>query len=237
MGSMGTSKSTSSMSSPYSGLIASFGKAFLPAAKQFGAQQSEALRTGGVNAQIPSINRAVDASRQAGSSSNQETQAALARAGLSGTSFGANVAATNQQAGAAETAAIPSSVAGQFISSVPGTAATGVGAAQGAAASSYTGKATSTGSFMDQLQQGMAMGIDPGGVFSSKGGKPGGGSMAAPTAMSGMGAGGGAGVGAGEATGFGAGGGSAPLWGGSAGAGSGMVGGTSKGAAGAAAFM
>src|SRR6266403_1864313 len=97
----GTSKGSSSMntSSPYSGLIAKFSKAFLPSAKAFGQQETEALKTGGVNAQIPIISRAVDASRGAESAANTQQQESLARAGLANTSFGAQVMGNQQMAG------------------------------------------------------------------------------------------------------------------------------------------
>ena len=148
----GTSKGTSSMtaSSPFSPLIAKFAKSFLPSAKAFGQQETEALKTGGVNAQIPIINRAVDASRGAESSANQDTQQALARAGLADTSFGAQILGNQKMQGAQNTAAIPGNIAGQFISAVPGTARTGVSAASGAAQADRS--TTYTPSFWDLFQ-------------------------------------------------------------------------------------
>lgn len=189
----GTSKGTSSMtaSSPFSPLIAKFAKSFLPSAKAFGQQETEALKTGGVNAQIPIINRAVDASRGAESSANQDTQQALARAGLADTSFGAQILGNQKMQGAQNTAAIPGNIAGQFISAVPGTASTGVGAAEGAAASNYSssGRTSNTASFMDQLQQGVQTVTNPQGKQSTS---PGGGSAGAFGASKGMAGGAGA---------------------------------------------
>ena len=102
----GNSQQTAS--SPFAPLIAKFAKSFLPSAKAFGQQETEALKTGGVNAQIPIINRAVDASRGAESSANQDTQQALARAGLADTSFGAQILGNQKMQGAQNTASIPS---------------------------------------------------------------------------------------------------------------------------------
>ena len=169
MGVGGSNSKTSSgtETSPFAPLIAKFAKSFLPAAKTFGAQETEALKTGGVGAQIPIINRAVDASRGAESSANQETQQALARAGLANTSFGASILGNQNMAGRQATAAIPTNIASQFISAVPGTASTGVGAASAAASANRS--MTSTPSFWDSLQQGLKTGLDPGGVFGSKG--------------------------------------------------------------------
>ena len=153
MGGGSSSKtSTGTESSPFAPLIAKFAKSFLPAARTFGAQETEALKTGGVNAQIPIINRSVDASRGAESSQNQETQQALARAGLDRTSFGAQILGDQNLKAREDTAAIPTNIASQFISAVPGTSNTGVGAASAAALADRI--TTSTPSFWDVLMQG-----------------------------------------------------------------------------------
>jgi hypothetical protein len=154
MGIGGSNSKTSSgtETSPFAPLIAKFAKSFLPAAKTYGQQETEALKTGGVNAQIPVINRAVDASRGAESTSNQQTQQALARAGLANTSFGAQILGNQEQAGAENTASVPTNIASQFISTVPGTSNTGVGAASGAAAANRS--YTSTPSFWSSFMQG-----------------------------------------------------------------------------------
>lgn len=156
MGGGSSKTSTGTESSPYAGLIAQFGRAFLPSAKAFGAQETEALKTGGVNAQIPIINRAVDASRGAESQANTQLQESLARAGLANTSFGAQILGNQQMAGAQRTAEIPTDIAGQFIGAVPGTAGTGVGAASGAAAANRI--TTVTPSFWDLFAQGLGLG-------------------------------------------------------------------------------
>jgi hypothetical protein len=168
----GSSKtSTGTESSPYAGLIAQFSKAFLPSAKAFGAQETEALKTGGVNAQIPIINRAVDASRGAESASNVQTQEALARAGLADTSFGAQIMGDQVMRGQQATASIPSSIAGQFVGAVPQTAGLGIGAATGAAAANST--TTFTESPWQQFFASMLAGQQAGAAFAPP---PGGGS-------------------------------------------------------------
>jgi hypothetical protein len=154
MGGGSSSKtSTGTESSPFAPLIAKFAKSFLPAAKTFGAQEVEALKTGGINSQIPIINRSVDASRGAESSQNQETQQALARAGLDRTSFGAQILGDQNLKAREDTAAIPTNIASQFIAAVPGTSNTGVGAASAAAANSRN--FTQTPSFWDSFMQGL----------------------------------------------------------------------------------
>ena len=156
MGGGNSKTSTSGQTSPYAGLIAQFSKAFLPSAKAFGAQETEALKTGGVNAQIPIINRAVDASRGAESEANTQLQESLARAGLANTSFGAQILGNQEMAAKQKTAEIPTDIAGQFIGAVPGTAGTGVGAASAAAGANFT--RTSTPSFWDLFTQGLTAG-------------------------------------------------------------------------------
>ena len=157
--------STGSATSPFAPLIAKFAKSFLPSAKAFGQQETEALKTGGVNAQIPIINRAVDASRGAESSANQDTQQALARAGLANTSFGAQILGNQEMQGAQKTAAIPTDIASQFISAVPGTSGTGVSAASGAAQADRS--TTYTPSFWDLFNQGLGFGQQEGAQVGS----------------------------------------------------------------------
>lgn len=152
--------STGTASSPFAPLLAKFSRAFMPAATQLGAQESEALRTGGVNAQIPIINRAVDASRQAGSMTNQQVQESLAKAGLSGSSFGQAIMAQTEQEGNQKTAEIPADIASQFIGIVPGSVSTAVGAGGMAANANRT--TTSTPSFMDFFLRGLESGQSTG---------------------------------------------------------------------------
>lgn len=167
MGGSSSKTSTGTESSPYAPLIAKFAKAFLPAAKTFGQQETEALKTGGVNAQIPIINRAVDASRGAESEANTQTQEALARAGLANTSFGQRILGDQEMAGAQKTAEIPANIASQFISAVPGTSGTGVGAASAAAGADRT--FTQTPSFWDLFTQGLQAGGGYGQEFGAAG--------------------------------------------------------------------
>jgi hypothetical protein len=168
----GKSSGEQSQFSPYAPMLAAFAKSQIKRSNQIlnplTAQTAEALKTGGVNAQIPIINRAVDASRGAESTSNLTTQEALSRAGLAGTSFGANVMASNRMAGAEETAAIPASVASQFIGNA-GSLGLGMGslgvssgasAMQGNMSSKYSGSSSQwgfdPGQFLAELIHGPA---------------------------------------------------------------------------------
>src|SRR5882757_8885635 len=132
----GKSSGESSQFSPYAPQLEGFAKYLMGRSKSvlnpLTAQTAEALKTGGVNAQIPIISRAVSASRGAESSSNTQTQEALSRSGLANTSFGASIMGNQEMAGAERTAAIPQDIAGQFIANAGslglGEASGGIGA-------------------------------------------------------------------------------------------------------------
>lgn len=75
-----------------------------PIREELFAQILEALQTGGVEARLPIVQRAIEASRSASSRAIQQTQDRLAAQGLSGTPFGENILANlefsgRQQAG------------------------------------------------------------------------------------------------------------------------------------------
>ena len=158
--------SSGQTSSPYAPLLAAFGKAALPVFQTQANQISQAQNTGGVNAQIPIINSSIDASREAASTSMESTRSALARAGLSDSSFGQRVLASQQGQEGSFISQIPSQAASSFIGLVPGLTSQGIAATGGAAnadthslgAQTITG-ASNSGSSSDQyLQYAMQIG-------------------------------------------------------------------------------
>jgi hypothetical protein len=146
-----TSKSTSS--SPYASSLAAFGASASTPYKQLAGQTTEALQTGGVNAQIPSINRSVDAARSAYSNSLKQTQNSLAASGLSGTAFGQQILGSLSESGGENIAGIGPNVAGQFIQAAP--AVTGEGVSALGTAGGLDTTQTATSSFWDLVNQGL----------------------------------------------------------------------------------
>lgn len=87
-------------------------------ARRLGFQQgAEALRTGGVGARIPIIQRAVEASKLATSNALQGTESGAAAAGVSGPYLQSILAATREQGGLA-TSRIPTDDAQRLIGMV-----------------------------------------------------------------------------------------------------------------------
>jgi hypothetical protein len=152
-----TSKGTSS--SPFAPLLASFGMSAAQPFKLLTGQTAEALQTGGANAQIPIINRSADAARSALSQSTKTTQEALARSGLSGSAFGQQILADLSMKGGEDIAAIGPNAAQQFISGASGVTGQGIGAL--GTAGGLTRKETSTKSFWDIFNEGLAATAGP----------------------------------------------------------------------------
>ena len=90
-----------------------------PVQTQLFQQIGEALRTGGVGAQIPIIQQAVSQSRSALGTSLQQSSDELARTGLLGTPFGQRQLAGQRQAGEQQIAGIPTQGAQQLIGQAP----------------------------------------------------------------------------------------------------------------------
>lgn len=78
------------------------------------SQLTEALRTGGVGAKIPSIQRAVESSNQQNSQALGQTAEQLAAKNIGGTA-GARIMAGQRLAGAQQTSQIPTTMAQQVI--------------------------------------------------------------------------------------------------------------------------
>lgn len=151
-----SSSGTSSQTSPYAERLARFGtqqeKTAQPILSLLGSQTLEALRTGGVNAFLPWISRAVDAVRQAGSSGVQSLRQQLARGGFGGTEAGQGAVAQAQQQAGETAAATPTDLVMQLISGA-GPFATGLaaggggqiaGAMPGAMTTAFTGASRGT---------------------------------------------------------------------------------------------
>lgn len=83
-------------------------------------QITEALRTGGIGAQIPIIQQSVSASNQAASDALRQTRDSLAQSGLSRTPYGQSILAGTRMQGAQQTAGIPTQYAQSFIDQAPG---------------------------------------------------------------------------------------------------------------------
>jgi hypothetical protein len=125
MGAGGGGKtSTSTSSSPYAaalwGLGSKFAKAALPLYSQSVSTAENALQTGGVGGQIPSINRAVDANRQASSQAMESTRQSLARLGLSDSPFAQDILASQNQRSNDTAASIAPDAASQIIGGIAG---------------------------------------------------------------------------------------------------------------------
>lgn len=90
-----------------------------PVRQEIFRQVTEALKTGGVGAQIPLITRSVEASRAATSRTLAETEASLGRSRLSGTPFGQRILAETRLGGETAAAQIPTALAQQFTSVAP----------------------------------------------------------------------------------------------------------------------
>jgi hypothetical protein len=90
-----------------------------PVRQEIFRQVTEALKTGGVGAQIPLITRAVESSRAATSRTLAETEASLGRSRLAGTPFGQRILAETRLGGETATAQIPTALAQQFTSVAP----------------------------------------------------------------------------------------------------------------------
>src|SRR5215472_1732938 len=110
--------------SPYAAPLAASGMTDIGAGQQLtqtsAAQMLEALRTGGVNAFIPWIQRAVDSVRQGGSQGVQSLRQQLATGGFGSTLAGQAQLAQAQQQTAQQVASTPSDLIQSWITQAPG---------------------------------------------------------------------------------------------------------------------
>ena len=90
-----------------------------PARKELLGQTLEALKTGGVGARIPIIQRAVEASKQATGNALRQTSGDLASRGITGP-YASSILAATREGGAQATSQIPTNIAGEMIGRAPG---------------------------------------------------------------------------------------------------------------------
>jgi predicted RNA-binding protein Jag len=90
-----------------------------PVRKELLGQTLEALKTGGVGAQIPIIQRAVENSKAATGNALKATTDSAAAAGVGG-SYLQNILAATRIKGQQNTSQIPTEIASNFISAAPG---------------------------------------------------------------------------------------------------------------------
>jgi hypothetical protein len=137
-----------------------------PARRQMFQQLNEALKTGGVGARIPIIQRAVENVNAATSLATRGASADFARAGLAGSPFAAQALAGIRAGGAQQAAEIPTQIAQELISAGPGLISSGSGIPGLASAASIQQSAANAAA---QNQAMIAQGIG-GGVGSIGGG-------------------------------------------------------------------
>lgn len=165
-GSGKTSTGSSSTSSPFAPILMGWGsklfKSALPVLQQYSGQVGEALRTGGVNSNIPLINAQTSAAREGNSQSLTQLRQQLAASGLAGTSFGNALIEQEQMTGNSQVSQIGPNTAASLISSgvptVAGIAGEGGSLAGTAAGLDTTTTQESTPSFIDSLLAGVNAG-------------------------------------------------------------------------------
>ena len=82
-------------------------------------QMLEALQTGGIGAQIPLINRAMEASNRATGGALADIDTQLAQSGLAGTPFGEAIKAQTASEGKFESSQIPGQMMMSLMSAIP----------------------------------------------------------------------------------------------------------------------
>lgn len=103
------------------------------------------MQTGGVTDRIPIINRATDASRQAGAASNQQTQQLLSQYGLANSAFGARIMAEGNQSANEQTADTGTNYVESMLNNAPATASAATSGGAGLLGAAESGDITNTG--------------------------------------------------------------------------------------------
>jgi len=126
-----------------------------PLRQEMQDQFLEALTTGGVEARIPMVNKAVESSRQATSNTLRQLDTQLAQSGLAGTPFGQQIQTQALQSGNQQTAGVPFNIIAQLLQQIPGyvtganqTVVTGLGQAAGAQAQQTGADASMLGALL-----------------------------------------------------------------------------------------
>ena len=138
-----------------------------PIRKELSGQILEALRTGGVGAQIPVVQRAVENTKQATSGALRNTESALQGGNLMNTPFGQTILAQQRQSGAQAASNIPTDIARAFIGGAPEFIGTAGGQAAGlsgglanSALGAYGGTAQQRMASKSQSKSGKGQGLD-----------------------------------------------------------------------------
>ena len=97
-----------------------FFKETTPVRQELTGQFLEALTTGGSGARMPIISKAVESSQRATSKTMRSTEENLARGGLAGTPFGAQIRAQTQQQGEFATSQVEPNMIMQILQQIPG---------------------------------------------------------------------------------------------------------------------
>ena len=155
-----------------------------PVREQLGAQIGEALRTGGVGAQLPIIQQAVEQSRAATANTLSGQRQELARSGLTDTPFASTALAGTELKGNQQTAGIPSQLAQWLIAMAAPTFGGQAPQASpsgsiGPVSSSSTENKSGGGSFLDMVTSLFGLGKSGMDIFSGAKGLFGGGTGAA----------------------------------------------------------
>lgn len=146
--------STTDSSSQFSPQLMQLYRMAKPTLQTLSAQTAEGLKTGGVNAQIPSVNASVAAAREAYSQSHQALKNQLAESGLANSSFGQEILGNQQMEAGQQIASIPTTMTNDFLArGVPTVAGFGTNAL-GLAAQLNTARSY-TPSFWDMFLQGV----------------------------------------------------------------------------------
>src|SRR5271166_3715911 len=110
-----TSNETQQSTSAFTPELNNLFRMSLPTLRSLSAQTAEGLQTGGVNAQIPSVNASVASAREAYSRSQTALKEQLATSGLANSSFAQQILGTNAQQAGQQIAGIPSSMTNDFL--------------------------------------------------------------------------------------------------------------------------
>lgn len=136
-------------------------------------QGLEAAKTGGVGAQIPIVQKSVEASRRAGSQAQTQARGDLARSGAGRTTQGQDILARLGLESSLATERIPTDFTQNFINALLGisTQATGqsVGAAGAAASGANTARAINIQAANPFLAAGAGLGANLGALGVTKG--------------------------------------------------------------------
>lgn len=151
-----TSTQTGQNQSQFSPELMNLYRLSLPTIRALSGQTTSALQTGGVNANIPSINASVASARESFSRSQEMLRQQLATSGLSGSQFAQEILGGNQMQSGENISQIPTSITNDFLSrGVPTVVGTGTSALSTAAGLNTSSTQQFTPSFWSMFLQGL----------------------------------------------------------------------------------